>query len=53
MALLYFRVCLSLYVFPKWAVHEIEAPEDYWPFEGEHLEWARTSQLAPIWPYMA
>ena len=51
MMLLHFRVGPSLYVIRKWAiwaVQELEAPQRLLPpFEGEPLQRARTSWLAP------
>ena len=51
MVLLCFRVGLSLYVILKMATWELEGPQRLLPpFKGEHLEWVRTSWLAPIFP---
>ena len=49
--LLHFRVDLSLYVILKLTFQELDAPQRLLPpFNGEHLERTRTSQLAPISP---
>ena len=51
MVLLHFQVGLSLYVIPKRALQELEAPQRLLPpFEGKHLEWAWTSWLTLVSP---
>ena len=49
--LLHFWVGLSLFVISETGLMRIRGPPKMTtPFEGEHLERARTSQLAPIFP---
>ena len=51
MVLRHFQVGLNWYVILKWALRELEGSQRLLPpFEGEHLERARTSWPTPISP---